>query len=147
MCAKSSIDALVLSAASAAGLDHDPRVTLEVAHGVTARCDAVRTRQMVLNLLTNADRYTPADGSITVRTARRAADVAVEVMNTGSHLAPEEAARVFDRFYRTDPSRQRVTGGTGLGLAIVKHLAETQGGRVWACDDGNGVTIGFSIPA
>ena len=101
---------------------------------------------MVLNLLTNADRYTPADGTITIRTTYREADVVVEVVNTKSRLEPDEAARIFDRFYRTDPSRQRVTGGTGLGLAIVKHLAEAQGGRVWAASDGRRVTVGFSLP-
>ena len=54
---------------------------------------------------------------------------------------------MFDRFYRTDPSRQRVTGGTGLGLAIVKHLAEAQGGRVWARSEGETVSVGFALPA
>jgi signal transduction histidine kinase len=138
--------ALVSSAASAAGLDGDSRVGIDVPHGIVARCDPIRTRQMVLNLLTNARRYTPADGTIMIRAACRKEEVVVEVVNTGSRLEPEEAARIFDRFYRTDPSRQRVTGGTGLGLAIVKHLAEAQGGRVWARSDGNGVTVGFSVP-
>ena len=137
---------LVSSAASAAGLDGDPRVALDLPAEITAACDPVRTRQMVLNLLTNADRYTPADGTITIRTTYREADVVVEVVNTKSRLEPDEAARIFDRFYRTDPSRQRVTGGTGLGLAIVKHLAEAQGGRVWAASDGRRVTVGFSLP-
>ena len=54
-------------------------------------------------------------------------------------------ARVFDRFYRADPSRQRTTGGTGLGLAIVKHLVEAQGGRVWAASDEDSVTVGFAL--
>jgi signal transduction histidine kinase len=142
-----SLRAVLTSATVAAGVESDRRVTLEAADEVVARCDAVRARQMALNLLTNASRYTPADGTIKVRVEQRGSEAAVVVSNTGSRLTPEEAACIFDRFYRTDPSRQRVTGGTGLGLAIVKHLAEAQGGRVWAESDETGVTVGFALPA
>jgi signal transduction histidine kinase len=75
------------------------------------------------------------------------ADVRVEVRNTGSRLDAEQIARVFDRFYRADPSRQRTTGGSGLGLAIVKHLVEAHGGRAWAASDEDSVTMGFAVPA
>jgi signal transduction histidine kinase len=135
------------SALAAAGLDGDPRVTLDVPEAAHVRGDAIRVRQMLLNLLTNAQRYTPEDGAIRVAAEVREDDeVAVEVTNTGSRLEPEEAARVFDRFYRTDPSRQRVSGGSGLGLAIVKHLAQAQGGRVWVSSGADSVTFGFSLP-
>jgi signal transduction histidine kinase len=124
--------------------------------------DAVRVRQILLNLLTNASRYTPPGGTITVRGAlieipteephRFGIDadrdhVVVEVHNSGSQLSPDELARVFDRFYRTDPSRVRASGGSGLGLAIVKHLVEAQHGRAWATSDDTGVTVGFTLPA
>jgi signal transduction histidine kinase len=139
--------AVAASALAAAGLDGDPRVTLDVPGGLHARGDVTRVRQMLLNLLTNAQRYTPPNGSIRVAAvAEDDGEVIVEVTNTGSHLEPEEAARVFDRFYRTDPSRQRVSGGTGLGLAIVKHLAQAQGGRAWVSSDADSVTVGFSLP-
>jgi signal transduction histidine kinase len=138
--------AIVASAATGAGLEAGGRLTVDVPDGITARCDPVRARQMVLNLLTNAERYTPPDGTISIRVESRGAEAAVIATNTGSRLEPEEIARVFDRFYRTDPSRQRVTGGTGLGLAIVKHLAEAQGGRAWAESDGRSVTVGFTLP-
>jgi two-component system phosphate regulon sensor histidine kinase PhoR len=75
------------------------------------------------------------------------ADVSVEARNTGSHLDAEQLGRVFGRFCRADPSRQRTTGGTGLGLAIVKHLVEAQGGRVWAASDEDSVTMGFALPS
>jgi two-component system, OmpR family, sensor histidine kinase BaeS len=142
---------LVASAIRAAGLEHDPRVHMNVEPGLVAHADAVRVRQIVLNLLANADRHTPGGGSINVRAATHAraeaaTEVVVSVSNTGSHLTPEQLARVFDRFYRTDPSRQRATGGTGLGLAIVKHLVEAQGGSVSARSGDADVTVTFTLP-
>lgn len=133
---------LIASSIGAAGLEDDARVVVE--SGARSMFgDAVRMRQVLTNLLTNAARHTPARGSITVRTHSNDGRVLVDVRNSGSTLEPEQLARIFDRFYRTDPSRQRDTGGTGLGLAIVKHLVEAQGGRVWASSDAASVTVGF----
>lgn len=135
------------SAVRVAGLEADTRLRLDLDESLVASADAVRLRQIVLNLLTNADRHTPADGTVTVRALPRSARVVIEVHNTGSTLSAEEQSRVFDRFYRADPARQRLTGGTGLGLAIVKQLAEAQGGRVWAASDATGVTFGVDLPS
>jgi signal transduction histidine kinase len=137
---------VVESAARATGLDADPRVRLAVDDALVVRADPGRVRQVVVNLLTNADRHTPHGGSITVAARAEGGAAAVEVINTGSHLAPDELARMFDRFYRADPSRHRDTGGTGLGLAIVRHLVEAQGGAVWSRSDENSVTVGFTLP-
>jgi signal transduction histidine kinase len=143
---------LIASAIRAAGLEHDPRVHVNAEPDLVVRADAVRVRQIVLNLLANADRHTPGGGSINVRASTHAreegaaTEVVVAVSNTGSHLTPDQLARVFDRFYRTDPSRQRATGGTGLGLAIVKHLVEAQGGSVWARSGDADVTVAFTLP-
>lgn len=131
------------SAIRVAGLEADPRLRHELDETVTVSADAVRLRQMVLNLLTNADRHAAESGVITVRAERRGASVVISVHNTGSHLSPEEQQRVFDRFYRADPSRQRSTGGSGLGLAIVKQLADAQGATVSVSSDSTGVL--FSI--
>lgn len=138
---------IVDSAARAAGLDADPRLQVDVGEDAAVIADAGRARQMVLNLLTNAARHTPPDGTIRVRAVREADAMRVDVHNTGSSLDPDQLARIFDRFYRTDPSRQRDTGGAGLGLAIVRHLAEAQGGTVHASSDPTGVTVGFSLPS
>lgn len=83
------------------------------------------------NLLSNAVRYTPAGGRITV-TLRMLADgdVRISVSDTGAGIAPEHLPRLTERFYRVDRSRSRETGGTGLGLAIVKHVVQRHGGQV-----------------
>ncbi len=138
---------LAASALRASGMEDDARVRKEIKAGLAIHADAVRMRQVLTNLLTNAARHTPENGTIAVRGYEDGARVAVEVHNTGSALDPEQLAHVFDRFYRTDPSRQRDTGGSGLGLAIVKHLVEAQGGRVWASSDAGGVTVGFDAGA
>jgi len=135
---------VIASAARATGLDGDPRLRLDAPAGLTALGDPVRVRQVVVNLMTNAQRHTPAQGRITVTAQGADGEVRIEVHNSGSSLTAEQIPRVFDRFYRADPARQRTTGGAGLGLAIVKHLVEAQGGRVWA-SGGDGVTFGFSL--
>jgi signal transduction histidine kinase len=144
--AELSIADVARSAARAAGLEDDARLRLATDTSVRAYGDAIRVRQILVNLLTNADRHTPADGIITVRASSRDGETIVEVLNSGSSLSPEQLERVFDRFYRGDPARQRSTGGTGLGLAIVKHLVEAHGGRVWADCTADRVTFGVSLP-
>jgi len=137
---------LVTSAIRAASLERDQRVRLEIPDDLHMRADVVRTRQVLINLLTNAARHAPPGGRITIDARVEHGATVVNVRNTGSALHADQLQRLFDRFYRADPSRQRDTGGTGLGLAIVKHLVEAQGGRVWATSDGTGVTVGFALP-
>jgi two-component system sensor histidine kinase BaeS len=138
---------IVESAARAAGLDGDPRLRMMLANDLVIRGDAMRLRQVVLNILSNAARYTPTNGRITIKASRRDEEVVVEVHNTGSNLTSDEIAHVFDRFYRADPSRQRASGGTGLGLSIVKNLIEAHGGRVWSSSDDSGVCFAFALPS
>jgi signal transduction histidine kinase len=140
------LEPLISSSIRAAGLEGDARVRVD-SRSEAMLGDVVRMRQVLTNLLTNAARHTPAGGSITIRTRSSNHRVLVDVQNSGSALDAEQLARIFDRFYRTDPSRQRDTGGTGLGLAIVKHLVEAQGGRVRASSDAAGVTVGFDASA
>ncbi len=134
------------SAVRAAGLEGDPRLRLEIEHGLIVEADPTRLRQVLVNLLTNADRHTPGEGAITLRASRRDLEVSIAVHNSGSRLTPCELERVFDRFYRVDPSRQRATGGSGLGLAIVKQLVEGQLGTVSATSDDSGVTFAVTLP-
>lgn len=110
--------------------------------------DPVRLRQMIGNLVGNAVRHTPEDGSVTIRARRDGPEVVIEVADTGSGIGPEELPHVFDRFWRADESRSRETGGSGLGLAIVRKLAEAQGGGVTAASTpGVGSTFTVRLPA
>jgi signal transduction histidine kinase len=137
---------VVRSALRAAGLDGDSRVRIDVPETLTLHGDERRLRQVLVNLLSNASRHTPPDGVIGIAATKAGDETLVSVRNTGSHLTPDECARVFDRFYRTDPARQRTTGGTGLGLSIVKHLVEAHGGRVWVSGGTDEVTFHVALP-
>ena len=91
--------------------------------------DADRTRHILLNLASNAVRYTPS-GSVTFVLEHADGRVGATVADTGPGISPEHRGRVFDRFFRIDQSRSRDLGGTGLGLAIARLLAERQGGEI-----------------
>ena len=96
--------------------------------------DTDRISMVVRNLVNNALRYTPSGGQVTLKAAvdeTVANQIRVEVIDTGSGIAPNDMPHVFDRFYRADTSRSRGSGGTGIGLAIVKQLVEAHGGRVF----------------
>jgi two-component system, OmpR family, phosphate regulon sensor histidine kinase PhoR len=96
------------------------------------RADADRLRQVFLNLLDNAIKYTQAGCQIRISARPVNGDVEVCVADNGPGIAPEHLPRIFERFYRVDKARSRELGGTGLGLAIVKHIVQAHGGRVWA---------------
>ena len=100
--------------------------------------DRVRVRQSLHNLLANALRHTPPGGTITIAARPEPQGIALSVADTGEGIDARSLVHVFDRFYRTDPSRSRETGGSGLGLAIVKALVEAQGGRIEAASPGLG---------
>ena len=91
--------------------------------------DELRLRQVAANLLANARQHTPTTAAVRVGVRRQNGSAVLEVADEGAGLQPEEAARVFERFYRADPSRNRNLGGTGLGLSIVAAVAEAHGGQ------------------
>jgi two-component system OmpR family sensor kinase len=109
--------------------------------------DEARLRQVLGNLVNNALTHTPPDAQIEVRLRTEGAFAVLEVADTGPGLSPEQAARVFERFYRADPARGRVSGGTGLGLAIVSALVAAHGGRVGVrTAPGAGTTFQVHLP-
>lgn len=107
--------------------------------------DAMRIRQALHNLLSNALRHTPEGGTIRVASVVEDAVVAISVTDSGDGLEPEQLSAVFDRFYRADRSRSRDTGGTGLGLAIVHALIAAHGGSVAATSAGRGQGCTFTV--
>lgn len=92
--------------------------------------DPKRLKQIVLNLVNNAFRYTPEGGTVTIIAKEQDGDFLFSVQDTGMGIAPEDVNKIFDRFYRTDRSRDRESGGSGLGLAITKALVDAHGGWI-----------------
>ena len=103
---------------------------IEGSSPLPAAGDEGRLRQVVINLLDNSLKYTPAGGSVTVRTERRGGSSVVVVADTGVGIPPEHLPRVFDRFYRVDKARSRSEGGTGLGLSIAQSIVAAHGGTI-----------------
>ncbi len=90
--------------------------------------DGARIEQVLINLIQNAIKFTPAGGSIQVRATERAGWLRIAVSDTGVGIHEDELPRLFERFYKSD--RARRSSGTGLGLAIAKHIVLTHGGRI-----------------
>jgi signal transduction histidine kinase len=124
------------------------RLRAELAPDLPAvELDPDRMQQTIGILISNALRYTPRQGSITVMAKADSASVTIEVADTGSGIAPEDLPHVFDRFYRADKSRARESGGSGLGLAIAKGIVEAHGGSIAARSEaGHGTTLQIRLP-
>jgi two-component system phosphate regulon sensor histidine kinase PhoR len=97
----------------------------------TVFADSQRLEQVLINLLSNANKYTPAGGRIVVEWKDKGDDTILKVQDTGPGIPVEHHARLFERFYRVDKARSREQGGTGLGLAIVKHIMQRHEGAIW----------------
>ncbi len=108
----------------------DRAVSLDAAGHVRVVGDADRLRQVADNLLANAAKHTPAGTAVDVRVFAEGADAVLEVRDHGPGVAPEDRARIFEPFYRSDSSRTRATGGAGLGLSIVSAIVVAHGGDV-----------------
>ncbi|MBD0349184.1 MAG: HAMP domain-containing histidine kinase [Thermoleophilia bacterium] len=127
---------------------HARHVALEasVDPSAAARCEPEKIERVLFNLLTNALRHTPGDGSVAVRVEPGDEVVRVTVEDTGDGLSPESLRRMFEDFWRGDPARS--SPGTGLGLAIARGLVEAHGGRIWAENrPGGGARVSFTLPA
>ncbi len=158
--------------AGQAGLDRSIMQLGEVIHGAASRlrpqyddkgvsllvtvpmelpevnADANRVMQVLMNVLGNALHYTPAGGSVHVRAWADRQELCVEVRDTGLGIEAEHLPNIFERFYRVDKSRTRVSGGSGIGLTISRQLIEAHGGRIWASSAGvgKGTTVTFVLP-
>lgn len=108
------------------------RLNLERNGSRLARCAPDKVERVLMNLLTNALRHTPHDGAVSVRISADGPEMVVAIEDSGDGIPEGASERVFESFWRADPSRSSATGGAGLGLAIARGLVEAQGGRIWA---------------
>ena len=129
----------------------DEETTIEIvvptivpkAHG-----DSERTRQVLLNLLDNAIKYSPSGGRIEVGLAAVGDRLRFSVQDQGLGIPVGEQERIFEKFYRLDPDQRRGIGGTGLGLYICRELVQSMHGRIWVeSEPGKGTTFAFELPA
>jgi two-component system phosphate regulon sensor histidine kinase PhoR len=110
--------------------------------------DGERTRQVLLNLVDNAIKYSPAGGHIEVRLTTVGEWLRFSVRDEGLGIPVGEQERIFEKFYRLDPDQRRGIGGTGLGLYICRELIRSMGGRIWVeSEPGHGTTASFELPA
>ena len=112
-----------------------------------ARGDAARVAQVLSNLLANAWQYTPSGGTVVISVHGVDGFLQTDISDTGIGIAPDDAARIFDRFYRADHPLVRDAEGTGLGLSIVRMFVEMLGGQIWVESElGKGTTFSFTLP-
>ena len=126
------------------------RITLNLTSApviLKANLDPSRFTQVLNNILDNALRYTPANGAVEMETKQVEGKIQISIQDNGEGVTPEEAAHLFDRFYRADEARNRNDGGSGLGLAIAKSIVEMHGGKIWAeSEKGKGLKIVIELP-
>jgi len=118
-----------------------------ISHGMLLLGDSDRLTQAMGNLLSNAARYTPGEGTVDIRLYEDAGDAVIEVADTGIGIEAEHLPKVFARFWRADPARERSKGGIGVGLAIVKEIVDRHGGRISVDSKvGEGTTFTIRLP-
>ena len=134
----------VRSAAASRGVS----LAYEAPPALFVHADPIRMRQVVCNLLDNAIKFTPAEGSIRLRAERDGVDLLVTVADTGPGIPAVDLERIFDRLYQSQRTAQKGALGLGLGLAICRELIGRQGGRIWAeSEPGQGSLLRFTLPA
>jgi CheY-like chemotaxis protein/two-component sensor histidine kinase len=112
------------------------------------QADELKLKQILYNLLSNAAKFTPEGGAISIVASKQGNEILVSVSDTGVGIKPEDQGRIFEIFEQADPSYARRVRGTGLGLALTRSLVQLHGGRIWAESEGEGQgsTFHFVIP-
>jgi signal transduction histidine kinase len=127
--------------------DKEIKVNCQAAPAVWVQGDRARLKQVVVNLLDNAIKYTPQGGAVTLSVAAHDSKAVLEVEDNGVGIPSEALPRVFERFFRVDTARSRDQGGAGLGLAIVKSICTAHHGQVQAASTpGQGSRFSVELP-
>jgi signal transduction histidine kinase len=116
--------------------------------GLTVLCDRDRMQQVMWNILSNAIKFTPSGGRVTVRSARESGEIRITVGDTGIGILPEHLPFVFHRFWQAHTGASREFGGLGLGLALARHIIELHGGSIAAesAGQGQGTLLTVTLP-
>ena len=146
------LEAAVLESIESArpqAVDRGIELASTLSPGLRARADHDRVVQILGNYLSNAIRYAPAGSSVEVLGDEQGGEVRLGVRDHGPGLTADQRVRVFERFYRVDPSRSRALGGSGIGLPIARALADAMGGRTWgeSAGPGTGSTFWVALPS
>ncbi|CAK4833568.1 unnamed protein product [Aphanomyces euteiches] len=129
--ASEAVEGVILTM-EAVMFEKDISLAYEIEPSLTVHGNSEQIKQVVMILLDNSIKYTNPKGSITLTLKKRHNEIQLKVTNSGEGIATEHLERIFDRFYRADPSRSRKQGGYGLGLAIAKSIVEQHKGKIYA---------------
>ena len=127
--------------------DKGIKFSVDAQESLIVNGDKVKLRQLFINILENAVRYTPADGAVSVSLVKKDENALATVSDTGIGIPPEHLPHIFERFYRVDKARSKADGGVGLGLAIAQYIAESHKGTIEVESQvGKGTTFTVTIP-
>jgi heavy metal sensor kinase len=127
--------------------DKGIKFTVDARENLVVHGDKVKLRQLFINILENAVRYTPGEGQVTVSLVKKDSNALVAISDTGIGIPPEHLPHIFERFYRVDKARSRADGGVGLGLAIAKLITDSHKGNIEVESEvGKGTTFTVTIP-
>jgi heavy metal sensor kinase len=138
----------VLSAnIEALAADKDIKFSVDAKAPMTVNGDKVKLRQLFINILENAVRYTPEKGNISISLVQQDNNAVATIADTGIGIPAEHLPHIFERFYRVDKARARADGGVGLGLAIAKIIVTSHGGKIEVASEvGKGTTFTITLP-
>jgi two-component system phosphate regulon sensor histidine kinase PhoR len=108
--------------------------------------NALLIEDTITNMLFNAIKYTPPEGTVLLNVKDRPSDILIEISDSGIGIPKNEIDKIFDEFYRASNAKKVERDGTGLGLSMAKEVIERHGGRIWVESDSNGTTFSFTLP-
>ena len=130
------------------GLALELEIADDLSQGDNIRADDVRLKQIIMNLLSNAAKFTPSGGVIHLEARKQGNEILISVSDTGIGIKPQDQERIFQEFEQVDSSFSRQEEGTGLGLSLTRRFVELHGGRIWVESEGEnkGSVFSFTIP-